>query len=350
VRHESGHDSDRPASIARAAVRSVETLERDGGRVVELSLYCPGCATWHPIDGKRRSRRVDAILRANHVQPSRGAHANGTPISEVMTRRVLCVRPDLSVSELLHAFDARAVGGAPVVDERGLLVGMVSKSDVLSAVAREGAPNAAALRLSVADIMSPFPIALPPDASVARAAAVMAYEGIHRIVVVSGATVVGIVSGNDLMRWLGVNEGFVLPDYTQRQHDRADARFAEVVASPAILVVDDDTELREEVAELLREHGYAVTTAPNGAVALERLRTSPAPALILLDLRMPVMSGWSLHATLRSDPLLGRIPVVLWSGAEDLATEASRLEANACLTKPAPFDHLLTTVRRYCDA
>jgi CheY-like chemotaxis protein len=58
-----------------------------------------------------------------------------------------------------------------------------------------------------------------------------------------------------------------------------------------ILVVDDDTDLREAVVEALRSEGYRVTAAKNGADALSHLRLE-RPALVLLDLMMPVMDGW----------------------------------------------------------
>ena len=59
-----------------------------------------------------------------------------------------------------------------------------------------------------------------------------------------------------------------------------------------ILVVDDDRDIRETLAEILLHEGYHVEMAENGARAVELIKRGPAPALVLLDLMMPVMSGW----------------------------------------------------------
>src|SRR5690606_35888690 len=74
---------------------------------------------------------------------------------------------------------------------------------------------------------------------------------------------------------------------------------------PWLLLVEDDDEAREALAGFLRRRGHVVETAEHGAAALERLqRSDRPPALILLDLMMPVMNGWELRATLLADPTL----------------------------------------------
>ncbi len=70
---------------------------------------------------------------------------------------------------------------------------------------------------------------------------------------------------------------------------------------PSVLVVDDDPDIREAIAELLVDHEYDVTTAANGAEALDLLVNGRArPRVMLLDLMMPVMDGWRLMAELRA--------------------------------------------------
>lgn len=82
-----------------------------------------------------------------------------------------------------------------------------------------------------------------------------------------------------------------------------------------VLVVEDHADSRELLAEFLDALGYEVEVAGNGLEALERLRSTPRPTAMLLDLMMPVMSGWELMKHLRGDPALCSLPVVVVSGA-----------------------------------
>src|SRR5262245_18680407 len=72
--------------------------------------------------------------------------------------------------------------------------------------------------------------------------------------------------------------------------------------APEILIVDDDRELRDVLRLILLEEGYRVTVATDGAGALESLRAGLRPAMILLDLMMPGMNGWSFRDALLADP------------------------------------------------
>jgi CheY-like chemotaxis protein len=126
----------------------------------------------------------------------------------------------------------------------------------------------------------------------------------------------------------------------------------ETVGRPArILVVDDDTGLRDALAELLRENGFEVSCAADGSEALGRLgdADAPPPSLILLDLTMPVMDGWTFRAAQRSDPRLADIPTVVLSAT--LGVDARALETlapAAALAKPFELDRLIETVQRLC--
>src|SRR5260370_7132750 len=77
-----------------------------------------------------------------------------------------------------------------------------------------------------------------------------------------------------------------------------------------ILVVDDEAESRDALAELLSKEGYAVICAQNGRRALDFL-TWMTPALIILDLMMPGMSGWEFLAQHKHDPSIPSVPLVL---------------------------------------
>jgi CheY-like chemotaxis protein len=81
-----------------------------------------------------------------------------------------------------------------------------------------------------------------------------------------------------------------------------------------LLVVEDHADSRELLAEFLEALGYEVEVAGNGLEALERLKDAPRPRAVLLDLMMPVMSGWELMKHVREDPVLCSLPVVVVSG------------------------------------
>jgi CheY-like chemotaxis protein len=85
-----------------------------------------------------------------------------------------------------------------------------------------------------------------------------------------------------------------------------------------ILVVEDDPPLREAFAHVLRAFGYEVTTAENGEQALERIR-SERPGFMFIDLLMPVMSGFRLIETLRTDADFAGIPMVAMTACASTA-------------------------------
>jgi CheY-like chemotaxis protein len=82
-----------------------------------------------------------------------------------------------------------------------------------------------------------------------------------------------------------------------------------------ILVVDDQADERDALADLLRRYRYTVELAASGHEALERLRPGPLPAAVVLDLNMPVMDGWDFLAHVAEDDLLRSLPIVIISGA-----------------------------------
>jgi len=116
-----------------------------------------------------------------------------------------------------------------------------------------------------------------------------------------------------------------------------------------LLVVEDEADNRNTLADLLRAYGYEVETAANGAEALNLLRASPAPCLILLDLRMPVMDGWEFRRQQLADPVLARIPILVTTAVAPGAIEADELQIDVFLPKPFDVDLLLDIVRRYCE-
>lgn len=115
-----------------------------------------------------------------------------------------------------------------------------------------------------------------------------------------------------------------------------------------ILVVDDDQCIREMLTDLLEDEGYSIRGAANGQEALTYLHThATLPRLILLDLNMPIMSGWEFRAAQLQNTRLAAIPVVVISAAGREDTLAARLSADRYLSKPLNFDLLLSIVAHY---
>lgn len=113
----------------------------------------------------------------------------------------------------------------------------------------------------------------------------------------------------------------------------------------AVMIVEDDDEIRELLAEMLADRGYLVSTARHGKDALELLRTKPQPNIVLLDLMMPVMDGWQMRAEMLADANLAAIPVIIVSGAADLQDGSELLKAARVLTKPVKWPVLLDSLR-----
>jgi CheY-like chemotaxis protein len=113
-----------------------------------------------------------------------------------------------------------------------------------------------------------------------------------------------------------------------------------------ILIVEDDADLREMMAQLLTLEGFRVETVANGRAALDYLEQGDCPDLILLDLMMPVMDGWEFRRRQRAHPEYGQVPVVVLSALDQ--TRAADLGGPAFLKKPLDFDRLLDIVRRHC--
>lgn len=115
-----------------------------------------------------------------------------------------------------------------------------------------------------------------------------------------------------------------------------------------ILIVEDDADLREALSDVLRDEGYAVTSAADGREALDSLRREMRPSLILLDLTMPVMNGWQFRAEQREDPVLSGIPVVVLSAGDHLAEQLRPLGIDDFVRKPIELGYLLRKIERYC--
>jgi CheY-like chemotaxis protein len=130
--------------------------------------------------------------------------------------------------------------------------------------------------------------------------------------------------------------------------DAATGPLPDACSASRILVVDDDPAIREILAELLADEGYRVDTAKNGADALGVLREGGSFCVVLLDLMMPVMDGWEFRQAQKADPELDGIPVIVFSGTDNLARQVHDLSVAEYLEKPIDAERLLACIGQYC--
>jgi CheY-like chemotaxis protein len=117
------------------------------------------------------------------------------------------------------------------------------------------------------------------------------------------------------------------------------------MAIARILVVDDDRLIRQMVRDLLEIASYFVEEAVDGADGLTQAAAFH-PDLILLDLMLPDMDGYTVCRTLKADQATRAIPVIFLTASNDIAVkrQASAAGAAACLTKPFELNGLLALV------
>lgn len=115
------------------------------------------------------------------------------------------------------------------------------------------------------------------------------------------------------------------------------------VAKP-ILVIDDDNSILLTVTDILEFEGYSVETARNGLEALLVLERI-APSLILLDMRMPILDGWTFARTLQERGI--KLPILVMTAAQDAFRWSQEIDAAGYLAKPFDLFDLLAAVERF---
>ena len=123
----------------------------------------------------------------------------------------------------------------------------------------------------------------------------------------------------------------------------------ELAGKRAVLVADDDEAVRELVATILEEEGYAVRTAASGSEALSVARQE-RPAVVLMDVNMPGLDGLSACRRLRADERLAALPVVLMSSQPIAGDELRRCRADNFLPKPFDITELVDEVERHLSS
>ena len=120
------------------------------------------------------------------------------------------------------------------------------------------------------------------------------------------------------------------------------------MAAKHILIVEDDHDVAQSVAEVLEASGYGTGIAANGLEALDHLRNDGHPDLIVLDMMMPVMDGWKFREEQRKLPAFDSIPVVIVTADGNARGKAEAIQADGLVSKPVTIDGLLNEVERIC--
>jgi len=117
-----------------------------------------------------------------------------------------------------------------------------------------------------------------------------------------------------------------------------------------LMIVDDDDDLRDALADVMTAQGYEVAAFADARAALAALEEGVTPFVILLDLMMPGMSGWEFRAAQLENPTLALIPVVVVTAAGSVSAGAHTLPSVEVLHKPFALEILLPVVARYAAA
>lgn len=255
-------DSDSARQL-RVTFRRVRSERTDDARV--LAVFCPrrtravalkecrGCehcrglcvdetdretflrCTWSTAAGTPEATESGSDRRRARPTPAvEPRSARETLLEEVMTTPVQCVTPETPIEDLTRIFLSRGISAVPVVDDGQRAIGLVSKTDLLQRYYEAGdAEGEAAVELqgaihypvdlggfdrdhiksaTVRDVMTHHVFSLMRDASLSRAAALMSYEGVHRIVVTAAdGRPLGVVASLDILRWIAQQDGYVMP-------------------------------------------------------------------------------------------------------------------------------------------
>lgn len=115
-----------------------------------------------------------------------------------------------------------------------------------------------------------------------------------------------------------------------------------------ILIVDDEADMINVTAFRLKRSGYDVLTAVNGQEGLDMIKDK-APDLVLLDLRIPIISGFDLCKMVKADDKTKHIPIIFFTASSGLHVEEKVKEAGAndYLIKPFDSEELLNKIKKY---
>jgi CBS domain-containing protein len=226
----------------KLAVQRIETIDACNQRVIRCTVRCPHQNQSVPIERcdvcgwnateEANLRTVECHYQGLSTKPAPTSSADLIGIAEIMSHRVLSATADVSIETLTSVLLDNHIGCVPIVDDRQRPIGMVTKHDLVQfqfynegneevVVAHRrshpvGEPGLHQFQVAIAtagQVMLPLAITLSERATVAHAAALMATEGIHHIVVVDlHGKLIGVVSSLDIARWLARNDGYLAAD------------------------------------------------------------------------------------------------------------------------------------------
>jgi CheY-like chemotaxis protein len=249
----------------------------------------------------------------------------GRPIGGLVARVPLYVRDSMWADRVWKLFLERDITTAPVLDDRGRPIGLVARTDFAIAPQEPAGTGEAAIprrRRLVRHVMKRIIRVLPESASIGEARALFRAMSDAQIAVVDA-------------------EGVMLGTVSREAVGRAEA----AARPPRVLVVDDDRFIRDSLGDLLSEEGYEVELADNGLTALAAIREGH-PDLVLLDLMMPVLSGWEVLERLDDDRVgAGAVPVIVISAFPAPVSSIVGRGVRACFGKPLDTNLLLEAVR-----
>jgi CBS domain-containing protein len=148
------------------------------------------------LGGGEKRRIIDRAYDGNMIVAING------PITEIMERDVVTVPDDASLEDAINTMIARNVGGVPVIDPDGVVVGIITERDIVRIIGDSVSGK------KVRDIMSKHVATAPPNMSIEVAAKIMIASGFRRLPVVTDNYVCGIITATDIMRYLGKGEAF----------------------------------------------------------------------------------------------------------------------------------------------
>jgi CBS domain-containing protein len=217
-------------NVGRLRIHVRRVISGDGALTSQKEVYCPprdrsvpvgtceACSDYagtgvdaegtrsYVLCARLTPESARSLRAARHAYAQRRASVDGTSagdstrISAIMRDDVVCVCEELPVEKLRQLLFARGIHGVPVVNRNGEPIGVVSQSDLMRVA--EGS--------CVGDVMTRLTFVVPETMSVSQAAALMVYENLPRLPVVSDdGKVMGIISAHDILRWLARTDGYL---------------------------------------------------------------------------------------------------------------------------------------------